>query len=321
MIRSRNGIIRPLLAIFFIILSSVGLLAAGVALFFVTLPNVFDLKGCMTTSMYQVEICPKSPSYTPISQVPKHLIDTLIVSEDGSFFSHKGFDWHEIQQSFNTNLKSAGFKRGGSTLTQQLAKNVFLSREKSILRKIREAALTVGIERHFSKNEILEKYLNVVEFGDNIYGIRSAAQIYFGKTPSQLHVLESAFLVFLLPNPKGYSKSFKLKVLTPFAKKSISNILYRLNGYKKLSDPELRFALGQISNFPWTHISNQDFKLKANSSYSDASSIEQGQDQSIDQQVDDFEDSLAEKQKASPPKVSDEPDESESKGSDESAWD
>ncbi|MGE0762874.1 MAG: transglycosylase domain-containing protein [Bdellovibrionales bacterium] len=240
-------------------LSVLGLILVGVAFFFLTLPDVRELKGCMTTSMYQVKLCPGDGRYTPLSQIAPELVDAVVASEDASFFFHHGFDWHEIQESFSTNLRQIGFKRGGSTLTQQLAKNVFLTKEKSLLRKVREAALTVALEKNFSKKELIERYLNVVEFGPNIYGVRAAAQYYFGKAPSQLHVLDAAFLAFLLPNPKGYSKSFQQKTLTPFAQKMVRQIVRRLGGFKKISPQVMNMALANVDQFPWSHLSRGSF--------------------------------------------------------------
>jgi monofunctional biosynthetic peptidoglycan transglycosylase len=248
---------RTFFAILLLPISILGLLLVGLAVFFVTLPDVRAMKGCLTTSMYQVQLCPGGKRYTPLAQISQEMIDAVVASEDAAFFHHQGFDWHEIQASFNANLKMQGFKRGGSTLTQQLAKNVFLNQEKSLLRKLREAALTVAIESHFSKKEIIERYLNVVEFGPGLFGVQSAAQHYFGKSPSQLNVLEASFLAFLLPNPKGYSKSFKQKLLTPFAQKSIAQIVRRLGSFKKISPQTMEMALNNISQFPWSGLSRE----------------------------------------------------------------
>ena len=238
----------------------IGLALVGLALFFVTLPDVLQLKACMTTSMHHVRLCPGENHYTPFNQISPDVINAVVASEDAAFFSHQGFDWHEIQESFSTNLKQRGFKRGGSTLTEQLAKNVFLTKDKSLLRKLREAALTIGLEKHFSKKELLERYLNVVELGPNIFGVHDAAKHYFAKAPSQLNVLESAFLAFLLPNPKGYSKSFQQKMLTPFARKGISQIVRRLEAFKKISPETAQQALANIDHFPWSDLSRESLE-------------------------------------------------------------
>ena len=287
-------------------LSLVGLALVGLALFFVTLPDVLQMKGCMTSSMYQVKLCPGEGNYTPLTQISHEVVDAVVASEDAAFFSHEGFDWHEIRESFTANLKQRGFKRGGSTITQQLAKNVFLTKDKSILRKLREAALTLGLEKSFSKKELIEKYLNVVEFGPNIYGVRAAAQHYFGKSPSQLHVLEASFLAFLLPNPKGYSKSFQQKTLTPFARKGISQIVRRLASFKKISPQTAEQALANIDSFPWGGLSRENL----NAGYTPA--VEQPSEEQIEEVYE---------QEAPAQEEVVEPDSSEAVDPDASTWD
>ena len=139
--------------------------------------------------------------------------------------------------------------RGGSTITQQLAKNVYLSGDKSLLRKIREAVIAVRIERLYEKNLILEKYLNVVEFDKNIYGVRQAAEHYFGVRPASLSIAQSAWLAFLLPNPKKYSVSYHKNKLTPFAFKQMREIINRLWRFKKISEEEKIAATREAKAF------------------------------------------------------------------------
>lgn len=236
--------------------------AAGAAL--LTVPDVRQLEKCFTTSMFQVHLCPGSANYVPLSQISPYVVHAIIVSEDGSFYAHEGFDWHEMQESLEQNLKTGHIRRGGSTLTQQLAKNVFLDKNKSYWRKLKEAYLAHGIEKHYAKNFILEKYLNVVEFGDGIYGVRPAALHYFQKTPLELNPLEAAYLAFLLPNPKGYSKNFRNGKLTPYMRKTVSTILHRMNAYGKLSNEAYATALAELPNFPWHGVSLDSFKGTSN---------------------------------------------------------
>lgn len=250
---------KNILAFSLAIFSIVGLAIVALLMMLLALPSVFQLDECLTTKMNNVSLCPKSAQYVTYNQVSPFLISAIVASEDAAFFSHNGFDWFEIRQSIDANLKEKGYKRGGSTITQQLAKNVFLTREKSLVRKLREAFLTYQIERHYKKNQILEKYLNVVEFGPGIYGIKSAAHYYFNKTPANLNVLESSFLAFLLPNPAGYHKSFQQKQLTPFAKKIISQLLFRLQSFKKITPQAYQAAISHLDDFPWANLSNFDF--------------------------------------------------------------
>lgn len=246
----------------FIVLTISGLVllfAAGAALV-LTIPDVGQLEKCFTTTMFKVYLCPQSDNYVRLQNISPYVIHAVIASEDGSFYSHKGFDWHELKASFQTNLRSGGFRRGGSTLTQQLAKNVFLTQDKSLLRKVKEAYLANAIENRFKKDFILEKYLNVVEFGPNLYGVKAAANHYFHKSPAALHPLEAAFLAFLLPNPKEYSKSYRNGHLTKFAHKMVTIILKRMVAFGKLTPGAFQTAMASIDGFPWTGLSMGSFE-------------------------------------------------------------
>jgi monofunctional biosynthetic peptidoglycan transglycosylase len=246
---------------FFVLgLSALMLLFIGLVAILLTLPDVAILEKCFTTTMYEVRLCPDSPNYVKLKSISPYMIHALIAAEDAAFYSHKGFDWHEMQASFETNLKSGRIARGGSTLTQQLAKNAFLSKDKSYLRKIKEAYLANAIENRFKKDFILEKYLNVVEFGANIYGIKPAALHYFHKNPSELHPLEAAYLAFLLPNPKLYSQSFRKGALTAFARKQVGIILKRMSSFGKLSPSAYETAKANINDFPWSDLSMASFE-------------------------------------------------------------
>jgi monofunctional biosynthetic peptidoglycan transglycosylase len=233
-----------------------GVAAVGAVM---TLPDVGILEKCFTTTMYQVHLCPGGENYVKLNEISPYVLHAVIAAEDGSFYNHKGFDWYEIRQSMEANLTSGNYRRGGSTLTQQLAKNVFLDKEKSILRKIKEAYLAHGIEHRFDKNFILEKYLNVVEFGENIYGIKPAALHYFHKAPSALHPLEAAWLASLLPNPKKYSQSFRAGHLTPFSRKMVLTIVKRMESFGKLSPAGYQTAVASVDAFPWPGLSIASF--------------------------------------------------------------
>jgi len=225
-----------------------------------TLPDVKQLETCFTTTMYEVHLCSSDANYVKLHNISPYMIHALIVSEDGSFYSHEGFDWHEMQASFEQDLRTGRIERGGSTLTQQLAKNAFLSKDKSILRKLKEAYLAHAIEKHYTKDFILEKYLNVVEFGDGIYGVKPAALHYFHKSASELNPLESAYLAMLLPNPKVYSRNFAKGILTPFVRKTVSVILKRMNAYGKLSPQAYELSMSELPKFPWAGMSASSFQ-------------------------------------------------------------
>ncbi len=211
------------------------------------------------------------------------MVHALIAAEDTSFYSHKGFDWHEIEASFTKNLQSGKVRRGGSTLTQQLAKNAFLSKEKSYWRKLKEAYLAYAIENRYSKDFILEKYLNVVEFGPGIYGVKSASIHYFQKSASELHPLEAAFLAFLLPNPKSYSRSYSAGQLSPFATKMVKIILQRMAQFGKLSSPAYQTAMVHIGDFPWRGLAIDSFS--GTPSYSLEATMVKSSDFDIDEEA------------------------------------
>jgi monofunctional biosynthetic peptidoglycan transglycosylase len=213
------------------------------------IPSDKNIRGCLTTKLFKVNLCPGSASYSKLNQISPYLQKSVVLTEDSAFWNHRGFDLQEMQNSLKQNLEKGRFARGGSTITQQLAKNLFLSKEKTLTRKALEAVITVRIEKVLTKKEILERYLNVVQFGKNIYGVRQAAQYYFKKSPSELSLVESAFLTFLLPNPEIYSKSFYKKSLTPFARTRLNTIIDRLYQYSRVSEDEYLIAKSDLEYF------------------------------------------------------------------------
>lgn len=150
-------------------------------------------------------------------KIAKSVKQAVIVSEDAKFSQHDGFDFDSIERAIEKNQQAKNQQqstlRGGSTISQQLAKNLFLTSHRSYVRKAQEALITVMMEKMWSKRRILEVYLNVVEFGEGIYGIEAAAQHYYGKSAKALSREESAFLACLLPNPKYYQKNRHVKRL------------------------------------------------------------------------------------------------------------
>ncbi len=240
--------LRFLFAILISIVSFLILVSLGAAWILLTTPRPTNIKSCFTTEMYQVHLCPSDPSYTPIREIPHGVKMAVVVSEDGSFYDHNGFDWFELRESLKKDLKTGHFSRGGSTITQQLAKNLYLTKEKSLFRKIREAIIASQIEEILSKEEILEKYFNVVEFGPEVYGIRAAARFYFSKPVSELNVAEGAWLAMLLPSPTKNYQSFRKGALSPFARREISKIINRLVSFRKISQENADEALREMNH-------------------------------------------------------------------------
>lgn len=185
---------------------------------------------------------PRNSDWIPISQVSNMLLSAIISSEDTSFYSHSGVDVFEIKESIKKDWKEKKWARGGSTITQQVIKNTFLTSEKTIWRKIKEIVYAHQLEKVLKKSQILEFYINLVEWGPGLYGIRQAAQTYFGKSPSDLSAKESAFLALLLPAPRKYFEYFKNKELTKWAGGRLDRILFVMHSMGFLADEEYELA-------------------------------------------------------------------------------
>jgi monofunctional biosynthetic peptidoglycan transglycosylase len=143
--------------------------------------------------------------WVPLRRISPFLIKAVLIGEDDKFWRHEGFDYEAIQKALEKDIKAKKFKLGGSTISQQLAKNLYLSPVKSPFRKIREAIITWRMERILNKKRILELYLNVVEWGDTgIFGIEAASEHYYGKPASEIDAEEAARLAAVLPNPRKY---------------------------------------------------------------------------------------------------------------------
>lgn len=188
--------------------------------------------------------------WVPLNKISKRLRAAIISSEDGKFYQHPGYDIEELQEAINDGVVKQKKKvRGASTITQQLIKNLYFDSNRSLWRKTKEMALTLWIEDKVEKDKILETYLNVIEYGDNLYGIKDAAKYYFKKDPAHLSARESAFIAMLLPSPKRYAQSFRKKELTKFASKIINSILLKMRQGGYISSVEYNTSLE--SRFSW----------------------------------------------------------------------
>jgi len=146
-------------------------------------------------------------TWVPYDRISRNLKRAIIAAEDARFLEHEGFDVEGIQAAVEKNLKKGKLVAGGSTISQQLAKNLFLSGQRSFIRKGQEAALTLMIETTWSKRRILEVYLNVIEWGDGIYGAEAAARRYFGVSASRLSPYQAAQLAAMVPSPRRYERN------------------------------------------------------------------------------------------------------------------
>jgi monofunctional biosynthetic peptidoglycan transglycosylase len=143
--------------------------------------------------------------WAPLSNISPYLIKAVVIAEDDNFWRHEGFDYEAMRKAIERDLKDKKFGFGGSTISQQLARNLYLSPEKSLLRKIREAFITWRMEKVLSKRRILELYLNLVEWGEGIFGAEAASRHYYGKSSSDLTPQEAARLATVLPSPRRYN--------------------------------------------------------------------------------------------------------------------
>ena len=144
--------------------------------------------------------------WVPYARISNHLKRAVITAEDARFVEHEGVDWDALQKAYENNLKRGKPARGGSTISQQVAKNLFLSGERSYLRKGQELIITWMIEWVWGKQRILEVYLNVAEWGEGLFGAEAAARYYFGVSAAQLSAAQSARLATFLPSPKRYGR-------------------------------------------------------------------------------------------------------------------
>ncbi len=180
-----------------------------------TFPDVASLKTVnpTTTALMDVRQAQAHESgkpshrrwtWVPIGQISPHLQRAVIAAEDAQFFLHEGFDWEGVKDAAVKNLEAGKVTHGGSTITQQLAKNLYLSSERSLLRKAREALITRALEHHLTKRRILEIYLNVAEWGHGVFGAEAAARHHFHKSAAELSEEEAALLAAILPSPRRY---------------------------------------------------------------------------------------------------------------------
>lgn len=212
---------------------------------------IYDAK----TKTNSIEVVSKRPpTWTTLTSVKPVAVAAIVLSEDWAFYQHNGFDWQQIWDAMQKNMAQGRFARGGSTITQQVVKNVFLSNEKTLTRKAQEAILAIRLERQLTKKRILEIYLNIAEFGEGLYGIGPASRHYFGKHPSELSAKEGAFLAMLLPSPKKYSVSFRKKAMTPYAASTVRSVMSKLLATKRISQDEYELALVTPFTFEATYL-------------------------------------------------------------------
>ena len=238
-----------------IVFGGIALYAAYIGIALYRLPPVAALADRTANLTIQVKdwqgkfypfvVGPQNPRWTPAEIIPAEMKWAVIVAEDANFYRHEGIDVQAIKDAIKYDLEKKRFARGASTITQQTAKNLFLSREKSISRKIKEIYLARRMEQELTKGRILELYLNIAELGPMVYGIGHASRYYFDKTAGSLTPRECAFLAAMLPGPQ--------KVYNPYRNldrvlKRSDMVLRLLRQKGVLSEGEYRQALAETPN-------------------------------------------------------------------------
>ena len=193
-----------------------------------------------------IDVSPSSPDFIALQDVPPLFVRTLLLAEDAGFYGHRGIDLRELPSALVTNWSRDGAARGASTITQQLAKNLFLSRDKEVGRKLQELAITFLLESALGKDRILEIYLNIIEWGPELRGLRPAAHHYFGCEPQALTPAQMAFLVAIIPGPIKYQRSFARGTPGPGLRLLIDNLLAKLRSIDAIGEEEYQRALSEL---------------------------------------------------------------------------
>jgi monofunctional glycosyltransferase len=204
-------------------------------IFFVVCPPVWQLQSGVTVTQWtktkgevQAFVQRGQGDWLSRPEISRHLVHAVMVAEDDRFIEHQGIDWIEVVASYKLNQKRGSYVRGASTITQQVVKMTFLDRKKTMWRKMREAFGALVLEKILSKDEIMDWYLNLAEFGDGIYGIKQASLHYFAMPASMLRVSESIHLALVLPSPNRWSKGLRDQELTDFGHKRFFQILKKM---------------------------------------------------------------------------------------------
>lgn len=228
------------------------ILLAGLALFLfwfipfvpkLSFGNISVTRWTKAAGKVSAKVGPNRDDWARFSNISRHLINALIVAEDDNFYEHFGLDWHQIHRSIETNIKKKAYRRGASTITQQVVKMAFLTRDKTLTRKAREAVGALLLETCYSKTRILEWYVNLVEFGDNVYGINAAARHYFQTKPEQLTIAQSIHLALVVPSPNKWSKGLRQRVLTPFGHARFLHLATALKRRGHITADQWKYAL------------------------------------------------------------------------------
>lgn len=200
-------------------------------------------------SVFEMETGPGTEAWTDIEQISPYLVHAILAHEDIGFFSHSGFSMRHIRDALVRNLQERRYVVGASTITMQLVKNVFLHREKTLSRKIQEVLLTWWLERVMEKRDILELYLNVIEYGPQVYGIRNAAEHYFSRPPSDLSPGEAVWLAHILPNPKQFHRQMVRGSISKGFADMMRKMLIRLRDRGSIAPESAEYGIEEVEHF------------------------------------------------------------------------
>jgi len=256
-VRKRVGFLDALLGIILVI-------AIAAIWIYASIPDVRVLKSQFPVVQYRGPQVPplvsfqkaRPRSWASLGEVSKQAVGAIIVSEDWAYYQHHGYDMNQIQEAMREDWEEKKFARGASTITQQVARNVFLTKDKNLWRKAKEFYLAIKLDELVGKKRTLEAYLNVAEWGPGIFGIRAAAHYYFSKDPSELTAKEGAFLAMLLPSPVRYGQSFRKRRLTDYAEDTVESILLKMTQAHYLTEDERIFQANTPLSFETVSNSN-----------------------------------------------------------------
>ncbi|MCB9661049.1 MAG: transglycosylase domain-containing protein [Polyangiales bacterium] len=226
---------------------------------FVSVPALADLRRVQAPFRHEVQepngevfsmtTGPGTANWVSIHAMSPYFIHAVLAHEDAGFFNHTGFSVLSVERALVRNLREGRFVLGASTITMQLAKNLFLNREKTLARKLQEALLTWWLETAMSKKKLLELYLNIIEYGPNVYGIRQAARHYFGRDADELSPAESAFLACVLPAPKRMHHQYTQGRLGPSMRDRMARLMRHMRDRRRMDQAALDYGLAELASF------------------------------------------------------------------------
>lgn len=241
-----------------VFLSIILMISGGLWLFFSSLPDVDQMSFSQLRQQAEQRVDDKlrksknKHHWVELKAVNRDLLYAVVMAEDARFYQHQGIDYNALLDAMVANIKKGETRFGGSTLSQQTVKNLFLTQQQSYFRKLQEAVITRDLERHFSKNEIIELYLNMAEFGPDLYGVNDASRYYFNKKPADLNAAEGAWLALMLPSPRRYHYTlYQNRNVTPALKRKYQNILQGMRQSNYISAIQYRRYLRMIDKTGW----------------------------------------------------------------------